>query len=171
MAIDRGVCGRTEAAVVALAEVPFRSMLLTDVRNLITREWVRYLQSIVNIVNSSARKLTSVGKTAQTASLSVTALATGTLDPGVYRVSYAARVTTAATTSSSLTVTVAWTDGAVAQTQSGAALTGNTTATQQNETRLIHLDQGTSVTYATTYASSGGTAMQYSLYLIAEQIG
>ena len=155
----------------ALAEIPFRSMLLTEVRNLITREWVRYLQSSVDVVNLSARQLATVTKTAQSASLSATALDTGTLAPGVYRVSYAARVTTAASTSSSLTVTVAWTDGSVGQTQSGSAMTGNSTTTQQNDTWLVHIDKATTITYATTYASSGGTAMQYSLYVIAEQIG
>lgn len=154
-----------------LAEVPFRSMVLSDVRNLLTREWIRYLQSVVNIVNLSARKLASVSKTAQTASLSATALDTGTLDPGVYRVSYSTRITTAASTSSSLTITMAWTDGSVSQSQSGAALTGNTTTTQQNDTWLLHIDKGTTITYATTYASSGGTAMQYSVYIVAEQIG
>ena len=155
----------------ALAEVPFRSMLLRDVRNLIRREWGRYQQSVVDVVNLSARRLATVTKTAQTASLTATALDTGTLNPGVYRVGYTARITTAASTSSSLTVTLAWTDGSVGQSQSGAAMTGNSTTTQQNDTWLVHIDKATTITYATTYASSGGTAMQYSLYVIAEEIG
>ena len=160
----------------ALAEVPFRSMLLTDVRNLITREWVRYLQSVVDVVNLSARRLATVTKTAQTASLTATALDTGTLNPGVYRVGYTARITTAASTSSSLTVTLAWTDGSVGQSQSGAAMTGNSTTTQQNGTFLVHNGTNASsandvIKYATAYASSGGTTMQYSLFVLVEQIG
>jgi hypothetical protein len=35
----------------------------------------------------------------------------------------------------------------------------------------MHIDEATNITYATTYASSGATAMQYSLYVLAEQIG
>jgi hypothetical protein len=155
----------------ALSQVPFRSPMLEGVRETITREWVRYLQSIVDVLNLAARRLDSVAKTAQGASLSATALDTGTLNPGVYRVSYSARITRAASTSSSLTVTMGWTDGAVAQSQAGGALTGNTTTTQQNTTMFIHLDQSTSITYATTYASSGGTTMQYALYVVAEQVG
>ena len=171
MATDWRVYRSKEAALMALAEVPFRSMLLTDVRNLLTREWIRYLQSVVDVVNLSSRKLASVSRTAQGASVTATALDTGTLDPGVYRVSYSTRITRAATTSSGVTVTIGWTDGAVAQSQSGAAVTGNTTATHQNDTWLVHIDASTNITYATTYASSGGTSMQYSLYVVAEQIG
>ena len=155
----------------ALSEVPFRVQLLSEAGNLLSRFWVRYLQSVVNVVNNAARKLTLVSKTAQTASISTTALETGTLDPGVYRVGYSARITTAAGTSSSLTTTLTWTDGSVTQTQAGAAMTGNTTATQQNNTMLIHIDKGTAINYATTYATSGAPAMQYSLYVLAEQIG
>jgi hypothetical protein len=155
----------------ALSEVPFRVALISEAGNLLSRFWVRYLQSVVNITNNAARKLVAVSKTGQTAAISATALETGTLDPGVYRVGYTARITTAAGTSSSLTTTVTWTDGSVAQTQAGAAMTGNTTATQQNNTMLIHIDKGAAINYATTYATSGAPAMQYSLYVLAEQIG
>ena len=155
----------------ALPEVPFRAQVLEGMRQLLTRDWVRYLQAVADIVNNTARQIALASKTAQGAAISATALETGSLDPGVYRVSYAARITRAASTSSSLTVTLGWTDGAVAQTQSGAAMTGNTTATAQNLTILAHVDQNTTVTYAAAYASSGGTSMQYSLYVLAEKIG
>ena len=159
----------------ALSQVPFRTPILQGFREGITREWVRYLQSIVDILNVAARKLALTSLTGQTASLSATALDTGALAPGVYRVSYAARITTAASTSSSVTITISWMDGNVAQTQSGAAMTGNTTTTQQNASFLIHVGPNTLssndvVKYATTYASSGGTAMQYSLYVMVESL-
>jgi hypothetical protein len=159
----------------ALSQVPFRTPILQGFREGITREWVRYLQSIVDILNVAARKLALTSLTGQTASLSATALDTGALDPGVYRVSYAARITTAASTSSSVTITISWMDGNVAQTQSGAAMTGNATTTQQNASFLIHVGPNTLssndvVKYATTYASSGGTAMQYSLYVMVESL-
>jgi hypothetical protein len=159
----------------SLSQVPFRTPILQGFREGITREWVRYLQSIVDILNVAARKLALTSLTGQTASLSATALDTGALDPGVYRVSYAARITTAASTSSSVTITISWMDGNVAQTQSGAAMTGNTTTTQQNASFLIHVGPNTLssndvVKYATTYASSGGTAMQYSLYVMVESL-
>ena len=160
----------------ALAEVPFRSMVLTDVRNLLTREWNRYMQSVVNVVNNAARQRTLLSLTTQSAAISTTTIDTGTLDPGVYRGSYSARISRAASTSSSLTVTLSWRDGDVAQSQSGAAMTGNSTTTQQNGTFLVHNGTNASsandvIKYATAYASSGGTTMQYSLFVLVEQIG
>ena len=159
----------------ALSQVPFRTPILQGVREAITREWVRYLQSIVDVLNVAARKLALTSLTGQTASLSATALDTGALNPGVYRVSYTARITTAATTSSSLTVTISWMDGNVSQSQSGAAMTGNTTTTQQNASFLIHVGTNTLSSndvakYATTYVSSGATAMKYSLYVMVESM-
>ena len=161
----------------ALSEVPFRVSLLEGrEESLIARFWTRYLQSVVDVVNNSARKLTLASLTAQGAALSATTLNTGTLDPGVYRVSYSARITRAASTSSSLTVTLSWRDGDVAQSQSGVAMTANTTATQQNGTFLVHNGTNASsannvIKYATAYASSGGTTMQYALYVLVEQVG
>ena len=159
----------------ALSQVPFRTPMLSGFRELVTREWVRYLQSAIDVLNNAARKLALVSKVEQAASLSATTIDTGALNPGVYRVSYTARITRAASTSSSLTVTVSWMDGNVAQSQSGAAMTGNTTSTQQNGSFFIHNGTNTSATndvvkYATTYASSGGTTMQYSLYVLIESV-
>lgn len=159
----------------ALSQVPFRTPMLSGFRELVTREWVRYLQSVIDVLNNAARKLALVSKVEQAASLSATTIDTGALNPGVYRVSYTARITRAASTSSSLTVTVSWMDGNVAQSQSGAAMTGNTTSTQQNGSFFIHNGTNTSATndvvkYATTYASSGGTTMQYSLYVTVESL-
>jgi len=155
----------------ALSEIPFRVPLIDAEPGLLSRFWARYFQSVIDVVNVSARRLALVSKTEQVASLSATALATGTLDPGVYRVSYAARITRAAGTSSSLTVSIGWTDGSVSQTESGTAMTGNTTATQQNGSLLVHVDKSTNLTYTTTYATSGAPTMQYSVYVLAEQIG
>ena len=142
----------------ALSQVPFRTPILTGFRELVTREWVRYLQAAIDVLNNAARKLSLVSQTAQAASLS-----------------YTARITRAASTSSSLTVTISWMDGDVAQTQSGAAMTGNATTTQQNGSFLIHNGPNSVATndvvkYATTYASSGGTTMQYSLYVLIESV-
>jgi hypothetical protein len=154
----------------ALSEVPFRTSLVENAEWLVSRFWSRYVQSIVDVVNLCARQIALVSKTTQEAAITATAIPHGTLAPTVYRVSYTARITRAASTSSSLTVTIGWTDGAVAQTQGGAAMTGNATTTQQNGTMLVHVDKATSITYAAAYASSGGTTMQYSLYVLVEQI-
>jgi hypothetical protein len=122
------------------------------------------LASIPNIMN-----VTSLEE--QDASITATDLSGFQhLPAGLYRVTYAARITTAAVTSSSLTVTIAWTDGAVAQSQAGAAMTGNTTTTRQTASYLVRIDADSDLTYATTYASNGAGEMKYSLDIACERI-
>ena len=67
----------------ALSEVPFRVALVEGTQDtLLARFWTRYIQSVVDVVNNSARKLTLKSLTAQGAAISTTTLDTGTLDPG-----------------------------------------------------------------------------------------
>lgn len=115
-------------------------------------------------------QLGSVSLTAQGATIAATPVPMPDLTAGMYRVSYAARITRAGSVSSSLTVTIGWTRS-VALTQAGAAMTGNTTATQQNGTFFIRNDANASITYATTYADGGGAiAMQYELDVVVEKL-
>ncbi len=137
---------------------------------LITRVWQVYFRNLRTDIDVAPAALHQVTLTGQTASIAATAIPSDALTAGLYRVSWYARVTTAATTSSSLTVTVGWTEGAVPLTVSGAAMTGNTTTTVQNATQVLQVDGSTPVTYATTYASSGATAMVYELTVLLEQL-
>ena len=132
--------------------------------------WTQFLRTLVLKANRAPFRMGSqVRLTGQAAALTATALPTGTLDhTGVYRVSYHARVTQAATTSSSLTVTVGYTDGGVAVTRASAALTGNTTASATGADVVVRADTNTTLTYATSYSSSGGTPMQYALDVSVE---
>jgi hypothetical protein len=155
----------------SLPAIP-RQSPVTGPNGLVGDAWdLRFLVPLVAAVNAAPESRQHVALTGQTASLSATAFVPATaITAAVYRVSYAIRVTTAATSSSSLTVTAGWTAGAVAQSSSGAALTGNTTATQQSGSFLVKADGGTAITYAVTYASTGATAMAYELDVILEQM-
>lgn len=140
------------------AAVPFRNPV-ADARTLLaTPVWVRWLQSLVDALKAKG----SLSLTAQGAAVAATALGTE-LPAGLYRVSYALRVTRAATSSSSVAITVRWTDGGVACAQSFAAVTGNTTATVQSNSLLLRADARSSVTVETTYGSVGATTMQFAL--------
>lgn len=145
-----------------LAPVPFTNVLMNLRSRLMEFQWVRWLESLVTAINAAPQAVGTSDLSDQDASVSATAFDTGTLSAGLYRVSYYQRVTQAATSSSSLTTAIGWTDGGVACTQSGAAMTGNTTATTQNGTLVVHVDAGTTVTYALTYSTSGATPMQFS---------
>jgi hypothetical protein len=135
----------------------------------VTQAMRYWLLSLADRLNRTAEILGTVSLTTKSASLSATTISVPTLAPGVYRLSAAARITTAATTSSSLTVTFGWTQ-AVACTVSSAAITGNTTATTGSLVAIVRADEATALTYATTYASSGGTAMVYRLDVAVEQL-
>jgi len=132
------------------------------------QEWFAFLtptlHSIPNIINVTEL-------TEQNTSLSATDFSRqAVLAPGLYEALYLARITTAAGVSSSLTVVLAWTDAGVAKSLTGAAITGNTTATYQSGSVQIVVDAGTDVTYATTYASNAASAMKYGLHLTLRRL-
>ena len=136
----------------------------------LSQEIVDWLLEQQQRSESAAEQLGSVSLTGQGAAISATPVPMPDLTAGLYRVSYYARITTAAVTSSSLTITIGWTDGAITMSQAGAAITGNTTATQQNGTFFFRNDANASITYTTTYASNGAGEMKYSLYVVVEAV-
>jgi hypothetical protein len=135
-----------------------------------TKALIDWVTALVEDVDASPVRFSPVQLTTQGASIGTTALPLGTLAEGLYRVTTYARITRAATTSSSLTVTISWTESAVALSLSGSAMTGNTTGTVQSTSYLVRIDQATPISYATTYASVGGTSMQYRLDVVVEQV-
>jgi hypothetical protein len=145
------------------------AILRNSISGRVTQAMRYWLLALADRVNTTPNLVASATGSTQSASISATALAIPSVLPGLYRLSMAARITRAASTSSSLTVTFGWTQ-AVACTAASAAITGNTTATTGTFSVLVRVDQDSSVTYATTYASSGGTAMQYRFDVTCEQI-
>ena len=146
---------------------------------LVSNTWFEYfLQMQDRVANSPyavAKEFDTL--TDQSAAIAATSLTISTptglttkLSKGLYRVLTYARITQAASTSSSLTVTLRWEDGTVACTSSGSALTGNTTATTGSLDLMIRSDEDADITYETAYSSSGATAMQYRLDLVLEQV-
>lgn len=137
---------------------------------MVTDPWIEFFNQLSSVVDDAPATINSVSLTAQAASIGATDMTDGTINGGLYRVSYYARITRAATTSSSLTVTLGWTEGSVSPTFVGAAITGNTTTTVQSGTIMIRVDANAPITYSTTYASVGATTMQYSLTLTLERL-
>jgi hypothetical protein len=152
------------------APFPLADPLVRRTDGRLSTPWVHWFTTLQQDVQEAPYRLTTVTVEGQTAAIGATALPLGALATGVYRVSYLARITTAATISSSLTVTLGFTNGGVACALSGAAMTGNTTTTVQSDTVLVTIDASTPLTYSTAYSSMGATAMAYSLWLVAEQV-
>jgi len=140
----------------------------------ITQIWLRFLSQLQQTVGASAVRLNSIPLTAQSASIGATDFSGGGISGGLYLVQAYARITTAATTgaaTSSLIVTLGWTDGAVAQTEAWPALTTNTVTTKMTgPAKTIRVDTNSPITYATTYASDTAGQMQYSLDLVLSRV-
>jgi hypothetical protein len=172
-----------------LSPIPITSAVITTEidpisgRNLptglVSSPWFEYFLQMQDRVEKSPYAVGSLFDTLtdQTAAIAATSLTISTptglttkLSKGLYRVLTYARITQAASTSSSLTVTMRWTDGTVACTLSGSAITGNTTATTGSLDLMIRSDADADITYETAYSSSGATAMQYRLDVVLEQV-
>lgn len=137
------------------------------------------IATVANGVPSELAQVNSIGLTAAIATTMLYAvLASGA---GQYRLSWNAKVTTAATTSSTLgalTITYTDPDGVVqtitcaAQNAAGVIETsdaGNTTTTVLlGHPLLLNVKNSTNIQYAMAYASVGATAMQYNLHIVLE---
>lgn len=129
-------------------------------------------------VPTSAVHLPGIDLEAQAANISATdfVAAASTLD-GAYRISISIIVTQAASSSSTLpSVVLTWTDEVNSTSQTftltPASPTGNALTTYAQGTLFLNAKVGFAIQYATSsYASSGGTPMQYALTLRVEYLG
>jgi hypothetical protein len=131
-----------------------------------------WLLDLVSTLNQAALRKQIASASNQTAAIATTAISLGdTVPAGYYRVSVYLRLNRAATTSSSLTPTIGWTENAVAKTKSGTAYTGNVTSSCADPFSIvIKIDTDTDITYAVAYASVGGTAARFDADVIVERL-
>lgn len=132
--------------------------------------WTKYLTVAMETLNRAVARLADVTLLNQTASIAATDFSPGVAE-GLWEVRWYARVTQAAGTSSSLQISIGWTDGGVAQSRTKAAITGNTTATNdQDGPFMIHCDASSPITYTITYASVGAPVMKYAAYFTLHKV-
>lgn len=143
---------------------------IVDKLRLLTKTWNAYYLDRDQRIQAGSQLLQTVTLTGQSGAIGTTPFALGTVAAGLYRVSYHAKVTTAASTSSSLIVSVTYTRGGFTCVQAGAALIGNTTTTVDSASFLLRADAATAISYSTTYLSVGGTALTYEVDLIVQSV-
>lgn len=146
-----------------------REQLTNRVTDRMTQAFRQWLLSLTTLIQSSARVLATIRLTLQSASIGSTVITLPTLAAGTYRLTYYARITTAASVSSSLTVGFGWTESTAAQAVTATPITGNTVTTVDSGSFTMDVDQATSLTYSTTWAPVG-TPGAYRLTVIAEQL-
>lgn len=157
-----------DAVVVSPEKVPdqlkkvFASLFMADA-------WVKWFNNLTTVIQATPVRVSITTLDTQSASISATSIPAGTLGAGTYRVSYYARITTAASVSSSLTVSFQWVDGGASCSVSGTAITGNLTTSTGTGTFIVNIDQATPFTYSTTYASNAA-GMVYTVTIILESI-
>lgn len=123
-------------------------------------------------------EIVTVDLTAQTAAIAATTLISAPRS-GMYRISWSADITTAATTSSILggtngfqVVFTSPTDSVVKTTVAGNSVTSaaNTTGTAVGGSIVVYAKTGTNIQYSFDYTSVGGTPMAYELHIKVEAL-
>jgi hypothetical protein len=138
----------------------------------VANPWERWFAAIAEVQSRNPVRLVApISLTGQSASIVGTTIAPNQTIAGLYRLSYYTRITTVDAVSSSLTITLGWTDHAQALTNAFSAITGNTVSTFQNGRQEVYLDANTPILYATTYVSNTPGQMKYQLYVMIEAVG
>lgn len=166
-------------ALTTLSSIPHKDTVISPARSgvandpsawKITTSWLEFLSRLQFVVGLAPTRIGSIALLDQGASISDTDFSGGVVPAGDYRISFYARISRAATVSSSLTLIFKWTDGAVTKTFTGTPITGNTTDSFQSGTLFISSDTDAPITYATTYVTNGATTMLYKLNAIIERV-
>lgn len=131
------------------------------------RIWFRGMRDEVTAAPARVAPVKSVN--AQSATIGLTPLSV-VVSNGWWRISYFARVTVPATTSSSLIPRIGFTQGGVPCVFEGAAMTGNLTTTFQSGSVFVRADADAPFTYGATYASVGATPMQFLMDVSVERV-
>lgn len=134
--------------------------------------WQRWMSMLQSLLTVAATRLAQVALTAQAATIAATSIPIADLASSNLRlrINVYARITRAATATSSLQVDVTWVDGGVVCTRTIGPETGNATTDYLADSVVIRADQNTLVEYSTTYGSTGATTMQHSLDISVEVV-
>ncbi len=127
--------------------------------------WIE--QTLVPRIDASPNLTNSVATTppgSQNAAIPTTAI--GPVQAaGVYAVRAYTQVMTPDGAASSFQVTLSWTYGGVAQSETFALKNGNTTATHEGIDYTVRIDGGTAISFSVAYTSTTPGAMHYDSYV------
>lgn len=135
----------------------------------VRKPWFLWFNNVFAVLGVSVLVGASSALSGQHASVVASPFETSRpLVDGFYRVTYALRISQAASLTSSATVTIGWTTGGIACSQAFPAVTGNATNDVQGNVVPMRVDANTSVTCSVAYASTGGTPMKFDFDAVLE---
>ncbi len=141
-------------------------VLTTDATTWILQTLIPALQQSPSLSGGAP----AFSETGQNAAIAPTSLALGTVSTGLYRISVYIRVTSADGVASSIAPIVTFTDGAVAASETGSALTSDNIALPGWWVFIIAVDQPGPIDISTTYSSNTPGLMQYKISVVAERL-
>lgn len=152
-----------------LVEREQKTGTVTDQITVAFRKW---LLTLTDALQVTPQRAGVVALQNQNASIGATLLTLTAIPAGLYRVTFYARVTTAAGVTSSIALNLGWTESGIALAWAFGALTTNTTSTVGSDSFLLRSDGSPSgITYSATYASNPAGAMRYRLDVVVENVG
>lgn len=141
-----------------------------DGRLLLPRVWIDWFASLGLQIDRQTTTLNVVELFNLSGNIPPTPIPLDSLSEGLFRITYYTRINLAAAVSSSLQITLGWTDNAVTCFIAADPLTTNTVGTVQSNTIMVRNDQASPITYSVTYASDLPGQMLFNLFIMVEQI-
>lgn len=130
----------------------------------LSQQAIDWLLPLTNSVNAAPQQIGDfIDLTGQTDAITPTDFVGGDIVTGLYQLSLWSRVEVPDGDGSSVQVTVTYTSGGVVQTFVGTNVNGDTTTSKSQQTVPLWIDEGTSVTYETSYTSTTPNKMEYAL--------
>lgn len=137
----------------------------------LSQEAINWLLPLTNSVNAAPQQIGDfIDLTNQTDAIPPTDFVGGDIVDGLYLLSIWSRVESPDAVSSSVQVTITYTSGGVIQTFVGDLVSGNLTTSKSQQTVPLWIDEGTSVTFETAYASNTPNTMAYALAIALQLI-
>ena len=150
-----------------LDHAPLQQFFL-DANGYVQRVWAAWFRGASSAANTVAHEQMS----GQSAAVGVTPISSPSLKlaAGIYEVSTYTQVTKADGVSSAVQVTVSWTAYGQVMTDVGVNVNGDSLTSVDKKVFPIRVDQGTPVTFSTTYASNTPAKMQYGIDVVLKAI-
>ena len=152
--------------------IPYNDPMVTPRSGLITDEWTRYYNNVLlPQINAAPTRVEtySTGGAGSNLALPLTPLGSVQI-AGQYRYAHYLQCLTPGGVSSAFQATVSWTFNGIAQTQTFSNVNGNLTTTHEGVEYPIHVDGGTPVSVAVTYASNPAAAAVYFYQATLERV-